>query len=261
MIDPTVPRWAQSPDDAAGAGAGNAGEGQAKAADTAASVTQPAGQAGAGASKQDGGTSARASELDSGAARGDASKDGKDATKSGGQDAGAAETPAPVKVTLPDRLPAGVSVDKDFVAGFETEAAKVGLDSSKASALVAWYLDREATQAAKVTQDLERWSTENQAALAKDPEYGGTKLDESRAAVQRCLSRFDPKAELKALLSDFHLDNHPVVCKALASIGRALAEDKISVEGGGKGDVMSSDARKMANLFPSHEKLRKELGK
>jgi hypothetical protein len=261
MIDPTKPRWAQSPDDAAGAGAASgAGVVQAKAADAVASVTQPAGQAGAGASKKDGGTSAQTSELGSGAAQGDASKGGKATGEAADKDAGGATTPTPVKVQLPEKLPDGVTVDEGFVKGFEVEAAKAGLDSSKASSLVAWYLEQQSAQTTKIAQDMERWSAENRATLAKDPEYGGTKLAESRAAVQRCLSRFDPKSELKTLLTDWHLDNHPVVAKALASIGRALAGDKLSVEGEGKGVVASSEAKKMASLFPSHEKLRKEMG-
>jgi hypothetical protein len=257
MITITRPRFAQSPDDATGAG--GAGEGQAKGADTAASATQTAGQAGAGASAKDGGASRGTSELGTGAAQGDSPKSGKATSEVAGDDAGGATTPGPVKVQLPDKLPDGVTVDQDFVAGFETEAAKAGLDSAKASSLVSWYLGQQAAQNAKVAQDIERWSAEHSQALAKDPEYGGPKLAESRAALQRCLSRFDPKSELKAVLMEFHLDNHPAVCKALAAVGRALAEDKMATEGGPTEGGSSLD-KKMANLFPSHEKLRKEIG-
>jgi hypothetical protein len=253
MITPTIPRWAQSPDDATGAGAVDAG--QAKVADTTANATQAAGQAGAGASKKDGGTNSRSSELVADADQGDTPKDGKATNEVAGKDAGGATTPTPVKVQLPDKLPDGVTVDQDFVKGFEVEAAKAGLDSSKASALVAWYLDQQSAQSTKIAQDMERWSAENQAALAKDPEYGGTKLAESRAAVQRCLSRFDPKSELKTLLTDFHLDNHPVIAKALAAIGRALGEDKMSVEGTSEGRVLSKAEERMAKRYPSMAKL------
>ena len=258
MINPTTPRFAQSPDDAT-MGAGGAGATEAKTADAAADATQTGEAASAAVTKQNGGKSTRSSELGTGAVQGDASKDGKATNEAAGRDAGGANTPAPVKVQLPDKLPDGVTVDQDFVSGFETQAAKAGLDSSKASALVAWYLDQQAAQGAKVAQDLDRWSAENQKTLEKDPEYGGVKLAESRANVQRVLSRFDPKSELKTLLTEFHLDNHPVICRALAAIGRSFAEDKISVEEVAAKNV-PSDRQKMAALFPSHEKLRKEMG-
>ena len=259
MINPTIPGFAQSPDDATAGTAGDADVTKAKTADADANATQTAGQAVAGASKQDGGTSAQTSELDTGAVQGDASKDGKGTSEAADKDAGGATTPTPVKVQLPDKLPDGVTIDQDFVSGFEAQAANAGLDSGKASALVAWYLEQQAAQNAKVAQDLNRWSAEHQKALEADPEYGGTKLAESRAAVQRCLSRFDPKSELKTLLTEFHLANHPVICRALAAIGRSFAEDKLSV-GGETVKGVPSDRQKMAALFPSHEKLRKEMG-
>ena len=264
MIDVTKPRWAQATADAAGAGGAAvpviAGAEPAKTANTAASVTQTGGAAVPAATKQDGGAPAKTarSALDGpGDAQGDASKDVKDTTKGADKDAVAGEKPAPVKVTLPEKLPDGVSVDKDFVSGFEKQAESLGLNSDEANSLVGWYLEQEGQRVAKSIQAIEQFSKEQYETLAKDPEFGGKKFPESLSLVQKAIARFGRDTGLVDRLKALGLQNDPAIIKTLAAVGRAISEDHSTIDTLGQG----SDAdRRMANLFPSHKKLKKEVG-
>jgi hypothetical protein len=252
------PRYVQAPADVAGAG--GATTEQAQGADSGTSVTPPAGAAGAADSKQAGGTEDKKSMLSgSGADRGDASKDGKESPKGADQDASAAEKPAPVKITLPEKIPDGVTVDKDYVAAFEAQATALGLDSDEASGLVAWYFEQEGQRVTKSNQDLNQWSKEQYDLLTRDPEFGGKNLAESQANVQKALVRFGKPYGLVERLEALHLENDPAIVKMLAAVGRALSEDRSRTDQATK-PAMSVEEEREAKLFPSHVELRKRLG-
>lgn len=61
-------------------------------------------------------------------------------------------------------------------------------------------------------------------ALQDDPEFGGDKLPEHRAIVNKAVSLGD--AELVNVLESSGMINHPVVFKFLHSIGQKLSEDR-----------------------------------
>lgn len=249
------PRYAQAPADAAGTGSGtDTAAKQAQGADSGAGATPPAGAAGAADSKQDGGGQEQKSMLSgSGAGEGDGSQAGKGTQQQGDKDAGGQKATDPVKVTLPDKLPDGVAVDKDFVSAFEAQAQAVGLDSDEASGLVTWYLEQEGQRIAKVAQDLKQWSDEQYDLLKNDSEFGGKNFDESRAAVQKALQRFGKPYGLVERLEALHLDNDPAIIKTLAAIGRAISEDKATVDQA-TGSVVSSEERELRTRYPSHYK-------
>lgn len=256
-------RYLQAPADDPGAG-GSTGENtaQAKVADSGASATPPAGGDGSPDSKKDGGTGERKSLLSqAGAVQGDAPKDGKESPKEGDGDAGNGEPKTPVKVTLPDKLPDGVTgIDKDFVAGFEAKATELGFNSDQANQMVAWYLDQQGQAAAKTAQDLKQYADEQQAEAKKDPEFGGKNLNESLAAMEKVFQRFGKDLGLKEHFEANYFADDLKLVKFLARIGRAISEDKSTVEQPAGDSPSTAEARKMAALFPSHEKLRKELG-
>lgn len=250
----TNPRWAQSPDDATGtAVAAPVVVAQPKVGDTGANATPPAGAGVPAASKKDGGTPEKPKSMLSapGDGQGDTSKTVKETTKDGDKDAGAAETPAPVKVTLPEKLPDGVSVDKDFVAEFEKQASGLKLDSETASKLVGWYIDEQAKANTRIAQGLKEWSAEQYAALEKDPEFGGKNLKESQANVQKALSKFGKSHGLAERLEALGLENDPAIIKTLAAVGKAISEDRSTTDEGPVKSVLSPEEAAVRKRYPT----------
>lgn len=253
-------RYLQAPADGTGEGGGSVDD-KADAANSDPGVKDPAGGEGSPDSKQDGGDQGRKSVLgDSGADQGDGSEGGKDTPKQGDKDAADGKTPEPVKVTLPDRLPDGVtSIDKEFVTAFEEQATKLGLDSEEASGLVAWYLEQEGQRITKSNQELQRWSDEQHDTLKKDPEFGGKNWDESLAAIQKVNQQFGKKYGLSERLKTLQLDNDPAIAKTLAAIGRALSDDRATTDTAPGDSPATKEQQRMDRLFPSHRALRKEM--
>jgi hypothetical protein len=249
------PTCVQATADAAGAG----GAGQAQGADAGTSVTPPAGAVVAAASEQDGGAEARKSLISySGAAAGDASGGGKATSEAAGTDAEAGASPAPVKIQLPDKMPDGVTLDKDYVSAFEKRAQEIGLDSDEATSIVDLYIEWEGKRVAQSARDMEEWSQEQAALIEKDPEVGGKNLAESKAAVAKALVRFGKPYGVSERLVALHLDNDPALFKMLAAVGRALSEDRAQVDTAAK-PVMTTEEEREAKMFPSHAELRKRL--
>lgn len=137
-------------------------------------------------------------------------------------------TPAPapaIELKLPDGLAA--TDEKQLLETFRGIGTELGLDSAKTQGLLDRYVSLEQTRAkaaedAFVAQDA-KWSAE----LKADPDIGGPKWNESISHVRRALREFGG-TEAANLLHAAGLGNHPVLVRAFAKIGRALADDTVS---------------------------------
>lgn len=132
---------------------------------------------------------------------------------------------APIELKLPDGLAA--ADQKQLLETFQSIGTELGLDSAKTQGLLDRYVSLEQTRAkaaddAFVAQDA-KWSAE----LKADPDIGGPKWNESISHVRRALREFGG-TEAANLLHAAGLGNHPVLVRAFAKIGRALADDTVS---------------------------------
>lgn len=125
------------------------------------------------------------------------------------------------------KFPEGVQVDKAAVETFTKLAGELKLDSAGAQKVVDLYasMASEQNKAAEA-----QFAAANKAwaeTIKKDPEIGGEKLPASLEAARRAVHKFGGPDLAKAI-DAMGLGNHPVLVKAFAKVGLAMAEDRIA---------------------------------
>lgn len=152
----------------------------------------------------------------------DAKPDAKDGDKKpddkDGKPQGAPEKYADFK------LPEGVKLDEPTMGKFSELAKKHGLSQEAAQEFVTLGAQMQAGNAqalqAAIDAQGETWAGEAKA----DKEYGGDKFDENLAVAKGALDKFGTP-QLKALLVQSKLGNHPEVLRTFFRIGKAISED------------------------------------
>ncbi|MCG9010673.1 hypothetical protein LH431_08625 [Laribacter hongkongensis] len=143
------------------------------------------------------------------------------------------------------RAPEGMQFDAAVIEQFSGIARELNLPQDAAQKM----LDRmapalQARQSEQLAAASEQWVK----AAKADQEFGGEQLAENLGHAKRALDQFGT-AELKSLLNDSGLGNHPEVIRFMVRAGKAIGEDRFvtGVRGAsGQGD----DPAK--RLFPNH---------
>lgn len=122
------------------------------------------------------------------------------------------------------KLPEGAKVDEAVMGEFATVAKELGLSQEQAQKLVdinarAQQVNFDRLQSA-VDAQAEKWGVDSKA----DKEFGGDKFDENLAVAKRALEQFGTP-ELKSLLEQSKLGNHPEVLRFFFRAGKAISED------------------------------------
>lgn len=156
---------------------------------------------------------------------------------------------APEKV-VPEKYefkaPDGVTLDPEIFGEFEGVAKELKLSQEEAQKVTdigaklaqKW----EAKQAAVVEQAAADWAT----AASTDKEYGGAKLDESLVVAKKALQAFGTP-ELRSLLDNSRLGNHPEVIRFMVRAGKAISEDRMVT--GNAGPTATQSTAKV--LYPN----------
>lgn len=123
--------------------------------------------------------------------------------------------------------PEGKTLDPDTLTAFSEVAKELNLPQDAAQKV----LDKMAPaiaqrQAAQIEQIRTDWAEASKA----DKEFGGDKLDQSLATARKALDTFG-SPELRALLNDAGLGNHPEVIRFMFRAGKAISEDTKFVGG------------------------------
>lgn len=136
----------------------------------------------------------------------------------------------PAEVVYEFKAPEGVELDKGATAEFMAIAKDLKLAPEAAQKVVDIAVGMQQRAAEAHTTQVAKWADETRA----DKELGGDKLPQTLAVAARALALGPP--ELKQLLNDSGLGNHPAVVKWAHAIGKALSEDKfVSSTGGAAG--------------------------
>lgn len=121
-------------------------------------------------------------------------------------------------------MPEGMTVNADTLDRFKPVMKDIGLNQEQAQKLatsMAEYV--QAQQQAQVdafTQQKSEWIDQAKA----DKEYGGDKFDESIGIALQSVDKFGTP-ELKDILNDYGIGNHPEVVRFMYRVGKALKED------------------------------------
>lgn len=168
-------------------------------------------------------------------------------------DAKTDETAATTEKVVPEKYefkqPEGVSLDADALGEFEGLAKELKLSQEEAQKVTdigaklaqKW----EAKQAEVVQQAAAEWAT----AATADKEYGGDKLPENLATAKKALDTFGTP-ELRTLLNDSRLGNHPEVIRFMFRAGKAISEDGTLVRGGKSTETGSAAQRMYPTMNP-----------
>lgn len=119
-------------------------------------------------------------------------------------------------------IPKDISVDKEGLDSFKALAKELGLTKENAQKLVDIQTGM-AMKAAKAQQD--EFAKFQEELKTKCAEKFGDKLETYRTDAAKALDRFGGE-ELRKVLDDFGMGNHPVLVEAFAKIGREISEDQ-----------------------------------
>jgi len=154
-------------------------------------------------------------------------------------EAGKEESPAQYEFKVPD----GVQVDEAVITGF-TEVAK----ELKLAPLAAQTILEKMAPALQARQQevLQKARNDWSEAAKADQEYGGEKLNENLAVAKKAMDAFG-SPELRTLLNESGLGNHPELIRAFYRAGKAISEDGFVPGGRASGGPIDPAKR----LFPN----------
>lgn len=146
--------------------------------------------------------------------------------------------PAPIE-DLGIVFPEGVNVDAAALHEFTVLAKEVGLTKETAQKLVDYQTKQNAQASAAFDAQREAW----RASITATPEGVASVAD-----ARKVIAKYAPEGtEMRTLLTESWMGDHPAVISLLAAIGRDLGEGKISVKSSGKA-LETPGAR---SIFPS----------
>lgn len=170
--------------------------------------------------------------------------DGQPTTDKGdGKPEGKTEVPAEYQDFS---APEGVKLDTELVGDFKALAKDLGLGQEKAQEVVDLGVKLQQKWQTEQAQAIESAKTQWAEQSNSDKEFGGEKIAENLAVAKKALDTFGTD-DLKQLLNDSGLGNHPEIIRAFYRAGKAISEDRFV--GGGNGPSGSLDPAKV--LFPT----------
>ena len=150
----------------------------------------------------------------------------------GAEEAGA-ETPAEEAVPVayePFALPPGVEVDTAALEQAQSLFAEARLSQPQAQKLVDLYAGKmsELVQRQRVAAESRQmaWIAE----VKNDPDLGGRRFEQARAAAQRALGRFGTP-QLRRSLDELGVSNSPQLFRFFVRVGQAVSEDRYAGRG------------------------------
>lgn len=160
------------------------------------------------------------------------------------------QQPAAAPESYDFQMPEGFELNSEITEQFTAYAKDLKLPQDKAQAAVDMGVrlveSFQSKQAEAFQQQQTTWRNE----VTADKEIGGDKLEENLGYAARALDTFAP--DLRQVLNDTGLGNHPAFVRAFVKIGKAISEDRL-VGGEQHGKTQQADARSLysaSNMNP-----------
>jgi len=132
-------------------------------------------------------------------------------------------------------LPEGMQMDDATLSEVLPIFKEKGFTQEQAQAAVELYAAkvqaREQEQVAAFSKLMDDWRTQS----ANDKEFGGARFDESIKTARSALDKFGTP-ELKTLLEEHGVGNHPEVIRFMVKVGQLTREDSPGASGGPIGE-------------------------
>lgn len=140
----------------------------------------------------------------------------------------------------------GAEVGDEVLAAYSDAAKELNLPQDAAQKM----LDKMAPAlASRQTAQFEAAKTQWAEAARTDKEFGGEKLDASLATARKAIDAFG-SPELKALLNDSGLGNHPDVIRFMVRAGATVSEDSFVSGNSGGGEEKTVAQRMYPGMNP-----------
>jgi hypothetical protein len=155
--------------------------------------------------------------------------------------------PEKYELKFGEKSPLDPTVDGEKIAAY---CKQNGFSNEQAQAYLQSLEDRAQALTARQSEARQRESEAWRQQVETDKELGGPNLQTTLAHAQRVMDRFAPEGSpLRQFLNESGFGNHPEVVRLIASMGKAMAEDRPSILGGGgrSGSSKEFDAK---TLYP-----------
>lgn len=147
----------------------------------------------------------------------------------------------------------GFELDQEVLGEFTGIAKELGMSQENASKLIglqAKLMEKiEAQRTESINEALEWQRNEWAAQVKNDPEIGGDKFDATRAVAAKAVQAFGSD-QLRALLNESGLGNHPEMVKLFHRIGTSLTEDKLVMPGTQSGMSSGGNESIVSAFYP-----------
>lgn len=152
-----------------------------------------------------------------------------------------------VKPELPEDMPYNEALEKEF----REEAHKLGLSDQQAKGLFSWYHQNMTKANAEFSAIRERNHKEAMETMQKE---WGNKFDENIELGRRAVNTFGGD-ELKQVLDESGLGDHPVMVKVFFNIAKKVGDDKLISGAPPKGDKTGL----LDKIYPTMEEEKQEV--
>jgi hypothetical protein len=138
------------------------------------------------------------------------------------------------------KAPEGSEFDPKVIEVYSGAAKEAGLSQEAAQKVIEKMAPAlAARQLEQITAIHEQWRS----ASAADKEIGGEKFQENLGVAKKAYDNF-ATPELRKLLDDTGMGNHPEVIRMMFRVGKAISEDKVVV-----GNTGTTTAKPIANIL------------
>lgn len=156
------------------------------------------------------------------------------------------DAPANKPAGAPDKYefkaPEGREFDAETIAKFSEVAKELNLTNEAAQTILEKMGQQLSSRhESQITAVRNQWAQ----ASTSDKEFGGDKLTENLSVAKKALDAFG-STELRTLLNESGLGNHPEVIRFMYRAGKAISEDQLVV--GNKGAAKSAGPKSFADL-------------
>jgi len=147
--------------------------------------------------------------------------------------------PAPAVEYTDFAVPDGMEMDAEVLTNFKGIAKELGIPQEAAQKLIDLQASMETKRSAAAERaqaaQKQQWADQVKA----DPELGGANLSKTVETAVKAIEQYAPP-ELRELLSETGLGNHPLIVKFCHAIGKAMSEDTL-VMGGSQATKLSPE--------------------
>lgn len=143
-------------------------------------------------------------------------------------------------------VPEGTVMAPEVASMVKETAKALDLTQEQAQQLVELGIKRDQLMQERVQTESTRWLNE----LPSDKEFGGEKLSENLAIAKKAIDTFGTP-ELKQILEQSRLGNHPEMIRAFYRAGKAISQDNRFVAGGSGAAPAKGDAA--SALYPNQK--------